>query len=218
MYKIDLHTHSTSSPDGGISIDQYLRAIDDELLDCIAITDHNRIDVAEKLHKSLGNKIIVGEEISSLAGDIVGLFLTSAIRPGLSLIDTIHAIKSQGGIVYIPHPFETIRKGLKKRDLNDIIDSVDIVETYNGRAMIQNKGPQAAVWAKLHKKPSAASSDAHGIKGLGSTFTSVKKIPDANNLIELLSYGHMHTHRPPLRTLLYPKIHRLRNTLKKVKK
>lgn len=213
MYKIDLHTHSTESPDGGISEDQYTQAIDDELLDCIAITDHNSISLASRMHKTLGDKIIVGEEISSLQGDIVGLFLTEAVRPGMPLLETAQAIKAQGGIVYIPHPFETIRKGIKKVDLDTIAELVDVVETYNGRAMAQNKGPQAAVWAKLQQKPPAASSDAHGVKGLGTAFTSVKEMPSANNIVELLSFAHLNMHRPPLRTLLYPKIHKIKNKL-----
>lgn len=218
MYKIDLHTHSTESPDGGISEDQYMQAIDDELLDCIAITDHNSISLASRMHKNLGDRIIVGEEISSLHGDIVGLFLSEAIRPGMPLLETAQAIKAQGGIVYIPHPFETVRKGIKKVDLDTIAELVDVVETYNGRAMAQNKGPQAAVWAKLKQKPPAASSDAHGMKGLGTAFTSVKEMPSANNLVELLSFGHLNMHRPPLRTLLYPKLHRIKNKLRRVNK
>ncbi len=218
MYKLDLHTHSTDSPDGGISEDQYMQAIDDELLDCIAITDHNSISQALRIHKNLGDRIIVGEEISSLHGDIVGLFLSKVIRPGMPLLETAQAIKAQGGVVYIPHPFETVRKGVKKVDLDTIAELVDVVETYNGRAMAQNKGPQAAVWAKLKQKPPAASSDAHGMKGLGTAFTSVKEMPSADNLVELLSFGHLNMHRPPLRTLLYPKLHRIKNKLGRANK
>lgn len=218
MYKLDLHTHSTDSSDGGISEDQYIQAIDDELLDCIAITDHNSISLATKMHKNLGDKIIIGEEISSQQGDIVGLFLKDVIQPGMSLLETAQAIKAQGGIVYIPHPFETVRKGIKKIDLDSIAELVDVVETYNGRAMSQNKGPQAAVWSKLQQKPPAASSDAHGAKGLGTAFTSVKEMPSVNNLVELLSFGHLNMHRPPLRTLFYPKVHRLRNKFLRARK
>lgn len=75
MFKIDLHTHSTSSPDGGITAHQYEEALSTGVLDCVAITDHNRIDFAEKLERSFGDKIIVGEEIMTSGGEIIGLYL-----------------------------------------------------------------------------------------------------------------------------------------------
>lgn len=215
MYKVDLHTHSVASPDGGISFEQYVKALDHELLDYIAVTDHNTISMARELNQALGHKIIIGEEISSTQGDIVGLFLDKPIQPGQSALGTVKAIKQQGGIVYIPHPFETVRKGLSETILNEIADFVDIVEVYNGRAFMQNRGPQATTWARLRQKACAASSDAHGIKGLGSAHTDVKEEPTQANLIEIVLYGHCSMQRPNLRSLLYPKTNRLRKMFKK---
>jgi predicted metal-dependent phosphoesterase TrpH len=215
MFKIDLHTHSTVSPDGGISFEQYVHAIDHELLDFIAVTDHNTIRMAQELQQALGKKIIIGEEIMTAQGEIIGLFLQEAIRPGLSLVDTIKAIKAQKGVVYLPHPFETVRKGLSQNDVDAIGDDIDIVEVYNGRAFVQNRGPQATTWARIHEKACAASSDAHGAKGLGSAYTDIKEEPTAKTLPELILYGHCSMQRPPLRTLLYPKANRLRKAFKK---
>lgn len=218
MYKIDLHTHSTASPDGGISKEQYIKLLDEKMLDFVAVTDHNTIKVAKELHKLLGNKIIIGEEITTAQGEIVGLFLKSVIAPNQSLLDTVEQIKVQGGVVYVPHPFETVRKGIKQVDLDTIARLVDVVEVYNGRAVAQNKGPKAAVWARLQKKVTAASSDAHGVKGVGTVYTSISQEPDAISLTNLLSLGQMNMQRPPISTLLYPKIHRLRNTFRKIYK
>jgi len=213
--KVDFHTHSTASPDGGIDADQYRQLLQDGLLDCLAITDHNTIDLALQLHRELGDRIIVGEEIDTSRGEIIGLFLNKPVPAGLELSEAIKAIKDQGGLVYLPHPFETIRKGVQKKDLEDLIAAIDIVEVYNGRAVAQNKGPEAAVWARLHHKPGAASSDAHGIKGLGTAYTQLSELPTVSNLVTLAETAHLIMKRPPVHSLLYPKWHRLRARLKK---
>ncbi len=215
MIKVDFHTHSIASPDGGITPTQYESVLESGLLDCIAVTDHNRIDLALELHKKHGNKIIVGEEIMTSEGEIIGLFLKEPITPHMPAVATAKAIKQQGGIVYIPHPFETVRRGLNVETLNELVALVDIVEVHNGRAVFQNKGPQAAVWTKLHHKLRAASSDAHGLKGLGGNHTVVEKIPTAENFAKVLATGHLMTKRPPLITLLYPKANRLRNRIRR---
>ena len=74
MYKVDLHTHSQASPDGGIRPEQYAQALATEKLDFIAITDHDRIDFALGMQKALGNKIIVGQEITTSVGELIGLY------------------------------------------------------------------------------------------------------------------------------------------------
>ncbi len=213
MFKIDLHTHSTASPDGSIRPEQYRQIIESGLINYIAVTDHNRIDMAQELHHELGDSIIVGEEINTTSGEIIGLFLKKAIEPNLSLQEAIRAIKAQKGIVYVPHPFETVRSGVPIEALDDVAEDVDIVEVHNGRTVFQNRGPQAAVWAKLHHKRRAASSDAHGLKGIGKTYTTVSEKPSAKTLLVRLDGAHLTVAHPPLTTLLYPKINRLRRGL-----
>lgn len=210
QFKIDLHTHSTASPDGGISRSQYHKILDQGTLHYIAVTDHNSIKLAEQLHQELGERIIIGEEIMTSAGEIVGLYLREAISPGLSPLETVKHIKQQGGIVYIPHPFETMRKGLHPSVLDEIMDYIDVIEVCNGRAFLQNLSAQAVVWARLNQKVGAASSDAHGIKGLGKTYTIVGGTPDRDTLVELLKNGTPCTAPPSVRALLYPKYHRFR--------
>lgn len=215
MYKVDLHTHSSASPDGGISADQFHRAIRTNLLDYIAITDHNRIDFAQELQQKMGDVIIVGEEIMSTAGEIVGLFLKKRIKPGLTPLETVKQIKEQDGIVYIPHPFETVRKGLHEGVLEELIDYIDAIEVCNGRAFFQNRSAQAVVWARLNNKLAVASSDAHGYQGLGATYTTLSHRPSRANFLELLSNSKSITGRPTLRALLYPKINRVRKKLRR---
>lgn len=210
MLKLDLHTHSVASPDGGISEAQYMKVLDRGLLDCIAITDHNRIDFAQHMHNTHGKAIIVGEEIMSSLGEVVGLFLQEKVLPGLSPKDTMQAIRDQGGLVYIPHPLETVRKGLSLQTLEELADLIDIVEICNGRAFFQNRSKQAVVWTHLNHKTAAVSSDAHGYHGLGATYTGVNKLPTARSLLHELASGVHMTDRPGIRALLYPKFHRTR--------
>ena len=215
MIKIDLHTHSVGSPDGGITLEEYSRLLDDKVLDMIAVTDHDSIEQALIIQSKLGPRIIIGEEITSLEGEIIGLFLNQKVEPGLSAIKTVQAIKSQGGLVYIPHPFETVRKGITQSAIDSISDEIDIVEVYNGRAVFQNKGPQALTWARLHNKIGAASSDAHGLKGIGTTYSSVESVPTKESFLEVLKTVRLTTKRPPLLSLFYPKYNRFRAKIKK---
>ena len=215
MFKVDLHTHSTASPDGGISTDQYQKAIDQNLLDCIAITDHNRIDFATRMKRLLGDHIVVGEEIMTSAGEIIGLFLSQAISPGLSPEETIKQIKDQHGLVYIPHPFETVRHGLHPAVIEQLVSQIDIVEIYNGRAFAQNRGAQAVVWAKLNHLVGVASSDAHGYLGLGKTYTDVPTMPSSSDMMEVLAGSTPIISKPTVRELLYPSYHRLKKKVKK---
>lgn len=215
MYKVDFHTHSIASHDGGITAQQYDRALSENLIDYVAITDHNSVDFALAMSQVYGEKIIVGEEIMTTHGEIIGLYLTHNIQAGLSPHDTIKQIKDQGGIVYIPHPFETFRKGLDPKTLEDITDHVDIIEVCNGRAFLQNRSSQAVVWAKLNLKPGAAGSDAHGYKGLGRTYTNISSPPNRDNLLELLDKSTISTKNPKIRALLYPKYNKLRKKVRK---
>lgn len=216
-FKVDLHTHSIGSPDGGITAAEYKQALDTKLLDCVAITDHNSVDFGLQLQAELGDQIIVGEEIMTTAGEIIGLFLKKTVPPNQSPEATIEQIKAQGGIVYIPHPFETVRKGLHPATLEKLADDVDIIEVCNGRAFFQNRSEQAVVWARLNHKLTAASSDAHGYRGLGATYTAMTALPTKQNLLELMVGSTPITGRPTMRSLLYPKLNRLRKKLRSAK-
>lgn len=209
-YKVDLHTHSTSSYDGGISPQHYREALETGLLDCIAVTDHGTIATAQALRDELGDKIIVGEEIMAEEGEVIGLFLHKPIQSGLSTQKTIRLIKEQGGVVYIPHPFETVRHGLHPAIMEELQPDLDMVEVCNGRAFLQNRSEQAVVWARLNHVTAAASSDAHGKRGLGKTFTILPDMPQQNTLVPLMRQAKLITAPPSVRSLLYPSYHRFR--------
>jgi predicted metal-dependent phosphoesterase TrpH len=206
MIKIDLHTHSTASKDGGITLAQYKKILNAGILNVIAITDHDRIDFALKAREILGEKhIIVGQEVTTTDGDIIGLYLKNPISVGLTAKEAADVIHNQGGIVCIPHPFETVRKGINLQVLDNIVNYVDLIEVHNGRAVFQNFSSSAIAWAEKNNKLSVANSDAHGFRGVGKTYTSIKKLPsESEELVKLLNGARLDAKNPPLVTLLYP--------------
>ncbi len=212
MIRIDLHTHSIASPDGGITLDQY-KSVLGKKLDYIAITDHNRIDFALDAHKKLGDKIIVGEEIMTQDGEIIGLFLTKKILPFQGLNETIQQIKQQNGLVYVPHPFEAIRSGIAIENLKLHVENLDIIETINGRALSTKKSKQAIRFANKHKISHAVSSDSHGINGWGISYSIIEKRPSRTNLVSLLSQADYAYKKPGMRAILYPKYNRIKKAL-----
>lgn len=215
MIKIDLHTHSKASKDGGITPEQYAKLLQDEVLDIIAITDHDRIDYAQDMQKALGtDKIIVGQEVTTTEGDIIGLYLNQPIPVGLTAKEACKLIHKQNGLVCIPHPFETLRKGVSHATLGTIAEHVDMIEGHNGRATFQNYSNEALMWADTQQKPAVASSDAHGLKGVGRTYTVLTKHPTSpTNLLTELSHATLIYKRSPLLTLLYPTINRMKKRL-----
>lgn len=210
MIAVDLHTHSQGSPDGGLRLKDYKRMLASGVLNAVAITDHDDVSFALSVREVLGDQIIVGEEISTTEGELVGLYLTKRIEAGLSARETAEAIKAMRGLVYVPHPFETVRHGISKDTLDGIAELVDIVEVHNGRAIFQNRGKLAQKWAEENDKAMAASSDAHGWGGWGKTFSVVDEMPRQSTLVSLLKSASLERGTVGLRGALYPKTNRLR--------
>lgn len=213
VYKIDLHTHSIISPDGAIAESEYANLLNKGILDCIAITDHNEIKFAKRLHEQFGDKIIVGEEITTRDGEMIGLFLTRTIPAGLTARETAKAIHEQNGLVYIPHPFETLRKGIQKAVLEQFIEDIDIVEVFNGRGWGRGRNGDAEFFCKAYNLIGAASSDAHGYYGAGKTFSILEKIPTRGTLKELLEKGSLQKKYAPFVAYFYPAVNKIKNKL-----
>jgi predicted metal-dependent phosphoesterase TrpH len=193
--RIDLHTHSSGSPDGSLTLQDYRQALSTNL-DYIAITDHDTIATATEIQSVIGPAIIVGQEITTSQGELIGLYLTQEIPIGVSPREAVERIRQQGGLVYLPHPYEQLqRHGMNQSAINQIIEDVDIIETYNSRTISLLARRKAVTLATTHQIAQAGSSDAHGKKGLGRTATVINKPPTKQNLVELLQRGRI-TQRP----------------------
>lgn len=211
IFKVDLHTHSTLSYDGGITKKQYIRLLEDGILDCVAITDHNETGFAKALQNELGDKVIVGEEVKTLDGEVIGLFLNKTISPGLSAKETVNHIKNDGGLVYVPHPFETGRDSLQEHTLKMIIKDVDIIEVFNARGILWGKPKEAEKLAVSEKIAMASSSDAHCKMGVGSAFNVTRGLPKRDSLEKLLREGMLQRKYASLISLLCPGINKIKN-------
>jgi len=211
LLKLDLHTHSILSPDGSLQIKDFSDMLGNNKLDYIAITDHNTIDLAVEAFHQLGSRIIVGEEIMTKDGEIIGLFLEKTILPGQNLRETIESIKEQKALVYLPHPFEKHRHGINEQSLSTLIKMIDIVECYNGRTLSFNNISKNKQMIKKYRLVGAASSDSHGRIGFGKTYSLVEgDLVDQSNLIEKLQTVKYHYRPAGLVARLYPSFNRLR--------
>ncbi len=211
--KIDLHTHSIVSQDGGLTGQDYAHIISQKKLNVIAITDHNTISFAEDLHKKFPKNIIIGEEISSGEGDVIGLYLTKRIQPHLGIEETTKQVHKQGGLVLIPHPFEKFRSSVSLEMFNKHLSSIDLVESFNARSKLKRPLQDAAEFATRHTIPHVANSDAHCMRGIPSAYTIVSAYPTKQTLIKLIQSGKRENTYAPLFTYLCPAINRIKNRL-----
>ncbi len=174
MIKCDFHMHSFRSSDGNMSLDTIVQTCQRRGIDCVALTDHNLLDEAFNLQQKAPFKVIPGEEIKTNRGEIIGLFLKEQIPRGLSPRATAEEIHQQGGVVYIPHPFDRVRRSVLARDaLLEIVDLVDVIEVLNARIIFMADAQEAERFAIEHGKLMGAGSDAHVWWELGRCFVEM---------------------------------------------
>jgi predicted metal-dependent phosphoesterase TrpH len=176
---VDLHCHTRGSFDSLSSPADVMRAAHDRGLTHLAITDHDKIDVALEARELAppGLTVIVGEEVKTRDGDLICVFLERAIPPGLSAVETIAAAREQGGLVGLPHPFDGMRGSiLKDESMAHIVNAVDWVETHNAR-VIGKGNEQASQLALERGLGGVAVSDAHSIMEVGVAYIAVEGDP-----------------------------------------
>ena len=114
-------------------------------------------------------KVIVGEEVKTAdQGEVIGLFIEEKIPRGMTLEETIAEIKRQGGLVYVPHPFDRMHSVPDYEHLLTILDDVDAIEVFNPRVAIGAFNEEAVRFAAKYRIVAGAGSDSHVAQGLGS--------------------------------------------------
>jgi predicted metal-dependent phosphoesterase TrpH len=172
--RIDLHTHSYYSKDSCSTFDDIVRGVIRAGLGAIALTDHNELEGAFELQRYAPFPVIPGEEIKTACGDIIGLFLHERIPPGLTPMETIARIREQGGIVYVPHPFDRVRGSRIAGDaLDAIVDHVDVLEVFNARNVLPHFNRRALTYAQQHGILAGAGSDAHSRAEYGRAYVDI---------------------------------------------
>jgi predicted metal-dependent phosphoesterase TrpH len=163
------------SGDSTTTPDEFATAIGASGLDVVCITDHNAIDGAVELRDRLACRVIVGEELRTAAGEIIGLFLTERVPMGISHVDAAKAIRDQGGVVYIPHPFDPLRRNLTEAALYELAeaDLIDAVEVLNAKTSLSSLNRRAATFAAEFGIVAGAGSDGHVPDALGAAYVEM---------------------------------------------
>lgn len=195
--RVDLHCHTTASFDSRLRPEALIRLAVERGLTHVALTDHGEIDGALRLRELApsGLGIIVGEEIRTQRGDLIGLFLEQPIRSGLDLESTVAAIHEQGGLVGLPHPFDATRPSvavdLERPDQQvRLAELIDYVEVHNGRVRGPRANERAAEFAMRFGIPGVAASDAHSDAEVGGCVIAVEgPIGSAPDLRTALARG-----------------------------
>ncbi|HET7418165.1 MAG TPA: PHP domain-containing protein [Solirubrobacterales bacterium] len=173
LIEVDLHMHTDHSGDCATPVDVLIHTARDRGLGAIAITDHNEVSgaiEARKLAEELGDiKVIVAEEVKTAEqGEVIGLFLEEKIPKGLTMAETIREIRAQGGLVYVPHPFDRFHSVPDYEHLLDMVEEIDLLEVFNPRVALTSFNEEAVRFARKYRIVPAAGSDSHVAQGLGS--------------------------------------------------
>ena len=188
LIDVDLHMHTDHSYDCATPVEVLLAQARARGLGAIAITDHNEISGAlEARAKADGIKVIVAEEVKTAdQGEVIGLFIEKKIPRGLTLEKTIAEIKRQGGLVYVPHPFDRLHSVPDYEHLLGVLDDVDAIEVFNPRVAISEFNEEAVRFAAKYRIPAGAGSDAHVPQGLGSVRIRMRDFDDPQEFLQAL--------------------------------
>jgi predicted metal-dependent phosphoesterase TrpH len=197
---VDLHCHSSGSFDSLADPRSIMKAAMGRGLTHLAITDHDRVEAALRARDQApeGLTVIVGEEIKTLDGDLIAVFIETLIPPGMPAIETIQAIREQGGLVGVPHPFDRLRGYGRKSGarLEEIADRIDWVEAYNARVVAGTANERAADFARDHELPGLCASDSHTVLEVGVCYNALEGDPSTpRGLLAALPTVDMHPSR-----------------------
>jgi glycosyltransferase involved in cell wall biosynthesis len=188
LIDVDLHMHTDHSGDCATPVEALLGEAKARGLGAIAVTDHNEISGAlEAREKADGIKVIVGEEVKTAdQGEVIGLFIEEKIPRGGTLQEVIAEIKRQGGLVYVPHPFDRLHAVPDYRHLLDVLEDVDAIEVFNPRVAISSFNEEAVRFAEKYRIVGGAGSDAHVTAGLGSVRIRMRDFDGPQEFLESL--------------------------------
>lgn len=194
--RVDLHMHTMWSGDATTTPDELREAVVDSGIDVLCITDHGTVNGARELAGSLGCRVIAGEEVRTTAGEIIGLFLTDRLPFGMKPAEAVAAIRRQGGVVYVPHPFDPARHCMSEDALETLAadGSLDAIEVFNAKVSLQHLNRRAAEFAAHHGLAAGAGSDAHEPSAIGAAYVEMPEFDGPVSFLRSLREGRIVGH------------------------
>ena len=170
-----MHSHTKWSGDSSTTPDEIEQAVVESGIDVLCITDHQAIHGAIEMVDRLPCRVVVGEELRTHSGEIIGLFLRDRVPAGLWPADAARAIREQGGVVYVPHPFDPMRRNMSETALYELARAglLDAVEVLNSKTSLSSLNRRAAEFAAEFDLAAGAGSDAHVPDALGAAFVEM---------------------------------------------
>lgn len=178
--RVELHLHTRASEDSLVQIEDLLKHCDRIGIDRVAITDHNQIENALKAKAMAPDRVIVGEEIETTQGELIGYFMTEQVPPGLPPMAAITRLRAQGALISVAHPFDTTRtQHWDKNDLLAITPHIDAIETFNARCLSNKPNQVAEAFAKEYGLLETVGSDAHSLWEVGRACLTLPAFEEA---------------------------------------
>lgn len=191
--RVDLHCHTYYSPDALTRLDGLLRWMDRRGIDRVAVTDHNTAEGALEFQANAPDRIIVGEEILTSAGELLALFIRETVPPGLTPQESIARVRAQGGIVGASHPLDRARgDAIGAEVLEALAPQLDFVEVLNARAVRREDNAAAARAAQRLGLACSAGSDAHAAFEVGRAYVEMQAFDGPASFLEELGKGQVH--------------------------
>lgn len=187
--RVDLHTHTHYSHDSILTPEGLVRACERRGIECVAVTDHNSIEGALRVKELAPFPVIIGEEIRSAEGEVIGLFLTEAIPPDLTAEETIERIRAQSGFVSLPHAVDRFRGGVGRERLERVAPLADMIEVMNARTTVHADNRNAARLAQKHGLIPVAVTDAHSSWEIGRAYTEAPTFDGPDGFLDAMRRG-----------------------------
>jgi predicted metal-dependent phosphoesterase TrpH len=183
MLRVEFHCHTIYSKDCLVSPEKLVRTCQRKAIDRVVVTDHNTTTGAIRAQELDPERVIVGEEIMTLEGELLAAYMTEEIPPGLHALETISILREQGAFISVSHPFDRMRSGhWQLPDLLMIAPLVDAIETFNARCMRSSFNDEALAFAQQRGLKGTAGSDAHAAFELGRATMLLSDFSDARSL------------------------------------
>ncbi|MEM7273974.1 MAG: PHP-associated domain-containing protein [Actinomycetota bacterium] len=194
--RVDCHSHTMWSGDCTTTPDELAAAVEASGIDVLCITDHNAVAGAFELFDKLPCRVIVGEELRVGSGELIGLFLTERLPQGIPLLEAARRIRDQGGVVYIPHPFDPLRNCLRAEDIDLLVSEglVDGIEGWNGKTSLTSLQVKAQEYGAANGLFIGAGSDAHVPDALGAAYVEMPDFDGPEQFLALIGQGRIVGH------------------------